>query len=127
MHPLPPPPPGEVHFSEYQPDNPFLPWKDGVAGRSVYKTDEPEHPGGLEVEVRDFLVASAWSDAELAIGGAAVFEVRQGSGEAKVDGKTIELHPGTVFTVSEGEKLQVIPGSEPLTFRTWIVSPGGKP
>lgn len=127
MHDLPPPPPGDVSFSDYQPDNPFLPWQDGVAGRSVYKTSETEHQGGLEVEVRDFLVASAWSDAEKAIAGAAVFEVRQGSGEAKVNGKTIVLRPGTVFTVSEGETLQVIPGGEPFTFRTWIISSKEKP
>jgi mannose-6-phosphate isomerase-like protein (cupin superfamily) len=128
MHDLPPPPPGTEHYSDYKPINPFVPSQSGVATRSVYKTDEAEHPGaGLAVEVRDFLVASEWSNAEQAIRGAAVFEVRQGSGEAKVDDKTIELHPGIVFTVSEGEALQIIPGSEPLTFRTWIISPKEKP
>jgi hypothetical protein len=128
MRALPPPPLGAAHYSDYQPAHPFLPWQGGIATRSVYKTNETEHPGaGLAVEVRDLLISTTQPETVFALDGAAVLEVRQGSGEAMVGGQSLELRPGTVFTVGEGEPLRVIPHSEPITFRSWIVSLGEKP
>ncbi|HEX4959450.1 MAG TPA: hypothetical protein VF173_01330 [Thermoanaerobaculia bacterium] len=127
MHALPAPPPGAAHYSDYQPAHPFLPWQDGVARRLVYKTDAIENLGGLAVEVRDFLVSSMQTKSIFALDGAAVIEVRQGSGEVMVGEQKLKLLSGTVFTVGKGEPLSVISHGEPITFRAWIVSPGGQP
>jgi len=124
MHGLPPPPPGPTSFSDYQPDHPYEPSGKGVAERSMYSTASPE---GYDVVVRDFLVSPIQAKAELAIAGAAVLEVRQGSGEATVGEREIDLQPGTVFTIGDGESLWLSARGEPLALRAWIVSPRGEP
>jgi mannose-6-phosphate isomerase-like protein (cupin superfamily) len=128
-HGLPPAPPDTTDFSDYEPDHPFEPTKPGVAERSVFTAPSDEgHTVEYTVEVRDFLVAPAQPEADLAItlADAAVLEVRQGSGEATVGKEKIELRPGTVFTVDAGEPLWLTTRDEPLALRAWIVSPGGE-
>jgi hypothetical protein len=120
---LPPAPPGAMNFSDYQPEHPYEPSGEGVAERSVFTA--PGGPG-YSVEVRDFLISPRNPEAPLTLFGAAVFEVRQGSGEATVGKEKITLLPGTVFTVSTGESLHVTASNEPLALRTWIVWPGRK-
>lgn len=120
---LPPIPPGSTNFSSYQPEHPFEPSGDGIAERPVFTALGPE---GYDVEVRDFLIAPAQPEAKLAIDGAAVFEVRQGFGEATVGQGKIALRPGTVFTVDDGESLWLTTGGQPLALRTWIVVPRGE-
>lgn len=121
-HGLPPAPPGTTKFSDYEPDHPYEPWGEGVAGRSMFFTPSDE---GYTVEVRDYLVSPRNPESFVRLDGAAVLEVRQGSGAAKVDGEKILLSPGTVFTVDTGKKLYVTANEEPLALRTWIVSAGG--
>jgi len=130
LNPLPPVPPDATNFSDYEPDNPYLPTGKGVAERSVFTASNLEE--GYSVEVRDVLVSPA-QPAEISLAGAAVLEVRQGSGKATVgdqhkqDKKEIELSPGTVFTVDDGEPLWLTAYGEPLALRTWVVSSGGEP
>jgi quercetin dioxygenase-like cupin family protein len=123
-HRLPPVPPGATDFSDYQPDHPYEPSGEGVAERPVFSAPSDE---GFSVEVRDFLISPKNPEAPLTLFGAAVFEVRQGSGEATVGKEKITLLPGTVFTVNVGESLHVTASGEPLALRTWIVWPGRKP
>jgi hypothetical protein len=123
-HGLPPAPPGTTDFSDYQPIHSFEPSGSGVAERTVYFAPSDE---GYAVEVRDFLVSPEQPEAKLALAGAAVLEVRQGAGEATVRERRIGLRPGIVFTADAGEALRVTARGEPLTLRTWIVSPGQEP
>lgn len=123
-HSLPPIPPGATNFSDYQPEHPYEPSGEGVAERPVFSAPSDE---GFSVEVRDFLISPRNPEAPLTLADAAVFEVRQGSGEARVGKKKITLLPGTVFTVSTGESLHVTASGEPLALRTWIVSPRKEP
>lgn len=125
--PLPPPVPQDgTNFSDYEPKHPYLPTGPGVAERSVYTDHDLK---GYAVEVREVLVSPAQPDAELVIAGAAVVEVRQGSGTATIGeqgGQKIKLSPGTLFTVDQGARLWLTAVGEPLALRTWIVSVGGK-
>ncbi len=121
---LPPIPPGATNFSDYEPDHPYGPSGDGVAERWVFTAPSDE---GYTVEVRDFLVSPRQPKATLALAGAAVLEVRQGSGEGTVGEEKVELRPGTVFTVDTGTPLYVSASDEPLALRAWIVSAGGEP
>jgi len=133
-HSLPPAPPGTTDFSDYQPDNPYEPSGDGVAERSVFTSPSDQ---GYAVEVRDVMVAPGKPQVWVRLDGAAVLEVRQGSGEAtmiKEPGceepeceEKVELYPGFSFTVDAGKKLRVTASDEPLELRTWIVSAGGEP
>ncbi|HKV11318.1 MAG TPA: hypothetical protein VJ725_24460 [Thermoanaerobaculia bacterium] len=122
-----PAPPGPPKFSNYKPVFPYGPLKDGVAERSVSTLPGP----GYDVAVRDFLVSPRNPEAALTLAGAAVFEVRQGSGEATIkrakETEKIVLSQGTVFTVNAGESLNVTAIGEPLALRACIFSPGGKP
>jgi len=114
---LPLPLPEITRYSDYQPDRPFVPSRNGVAERSVFTAASGE---GYAVEVRDLLISPRQQGADLAIAGGAVVEVRQGAGEATVGERKIELRPGTVFTVGEGEPLHVTARGEPLALRAWI-------
>ena len=121
---LPPVPPGTTQLSDDKPDHPYEPWGEGVAGRSMFTSPSDE---GYTVEVRDYLVSPLNPEALVRLDGAAVLEVRQGAGAAKVDGEKIMLSPGSVFTVDIGKNLYVTANDEPLALRTWIVTAGGKP
>ena len=123
-HGLPPAPPGTTDFSDYEPIHPYLPSGNGVAARSMYTTASQE---GYGVEIRDFLVALTYPDADLGLSGAAVLEVRRGAGEAVVGEQRIELRPGVVFTADAGQSLRITARGEPLALRTWIVAPGTEP
>jgi hypothetical protein len=117
--PLPPPLPGTTHFSEYEPEHPYKPSKEeGVFERTDFTASSLK---GYDVEVRDFLVSPERPKAPVPLPGAALLEVRQGSGTAKVHGKEIALRPGVVFMVGRGEPLFVTASDEPLALRTWIV------
>lgn len=121
-HGLPPAPPGTTDFSDYEPNQSYEMTRPGVAERSMYKTTASQE--GFDVEVRDFLVAPAYPAVPLALDGAAVLEVRQGSGKATVGERKVEVRPGTIFTVDEGNSLRLTAQGEPLVLRAWIVSPG---
>ena len=120
--PLPPPPP-DPHYSDYEPENPYKPAGEGVAERSVFSASSGK---GYGVEVLDFLVSLTKPEALVPLRGAALLEVQQGSGEAKVGERTFALRPGTIFTVNQGERLHVTARGGPLALRTWIVKPGAE-
>src|SRR5688500_18297145 len=71
---LPPPPPGTMHFSDYEPEHPYEPSKEeGVFERSDFTAPSGE---GYTVEVRDYLVSPARPNAPVPLPGAALLEVR---------------------------------------------------
>ncbi|MEA2561588.1 MAG: hypothetical protein QOH06_3092 [Acidobacteriota bacterium] len=123
-HPLPTPPPESTNYSDYEPTHPYEPSGEGVAERSEFLSSSLQ---GYSVEVRDFLVSPTQSEADLGIGGAALLEVRQGSGKASVGKRAIKLYPGKIFTLNEGERLIIRAYREPLALRTWIISTGEAP
>lgn len=137
-HGLPPVPPGATNFSDYEPDNPYEPWGEGVAKRTTFTAPSGE---GYIVEVRDYLVSPKYPKALVHIEGGAVLEVRQGSGVATVVkepegveevgeepvGEAVELYPGATFTMDAGKTLYITASTEPLSMRSWIVSPGSAP
>jgi hypothetical protein len=119
-HGLPPAPPGTQDFSDYKPDQPYSLSKPGFAERSIYSSTASSE--GYGVEVRDYLVAPSLPDETLDLEGGAVLEVREGTGEAFVGERRVELHPGVVFTADVGQLLRVIASGKPLALRIWIVA-----
>jgi mannose-6-phosphate isomerase class I len=90
-----------------------------VSTRAAYST---RSDAGLQIEVRDFLIAQSDAPVEVPLisKSAALVEVREGSGVAIVGGSTAQLAPGFVFTVSEGTPLRVQAKGEPLSFRVHL-------
>src|SRR5262245_64639887 len=87
--PLAPPPPETAHYSDYEPNHPYKPSKeDRVFERSNFIASSGE---GYRVEIRDFLVSPARPQAPIPLSGAALLEVRQGSGTANLRGEEIAL------------------------------------
>src|SRR5258708_1258493 len=76
---LPPPPPDQIKFSNYQPQSPFAEVSPGVSSRTLFVADEET---STRVEVRDVLVSPRKNPVAMAVPGADVFEVRSGSGGA---------------------------------------------
>src|SRR5262249_43884831 len=75
------PPPEQMQISEYQPDNPYVQTEAGPFARSTFSTTT----GGYAIEVRDILVGPRQKPSALELGGAAVFEVREGGGTVTID------------------------------------------
>lgn len=113
---LSPPPPEKIQFSKYEPANPYVQLEAGPLARSSFATTE----AGYAIEVRDFLVGPAQKSVHVDIDGAAVFEVRDGTGVARIGDKTQMLAMGAKFSVSEGEKLWIEARNGPLVLRAHV-------
>jgi len=114
---LPPPRPDATNFSDYKPDAPLTPTRDGLAERSVFTSDSGD---GYVVEVRDFLISPKQASVVVPLNGGAVVEVRDGAGNATVGDRRMEIQRGSVLTVNEGEQLVITAKGDPVTLRTWI-------
>jgi len=101
---LPGPPPGEVKFSKYQPENPYTQVAKGLLTRTVYQAASGT---GYRVEVRDLLVGPGQSSPEVSLPGAAVFEVRSGNAIVTSAGKPLEVRAGSAFALSEGASFAI--------------------
>src|SRR5882672_1383682 len=100
--PLPPPPPDQMKASDYQPQKGFVQVSPGLATRSVFVV-EPTAKDPYHVDVQDILVAPGKEAVSVPLQGAAILEVRDGSGTATIGQKSQELGAGTTFSVAEGE------------------------
>ena len=114
---LPPPPPDATNFSDYAPEAPLTPTRDGLAERKVFTSESVD---GYVVEVRDFLISPKQPSVVVPLAGGAVVEVRDGVGNASIGDRKLEIQRGTVLTVNEGEQLVIAARGEPVTLRTWI-------
>jgi len=111
--------PDERNFSPDQVKNPYAEVSKGLLTRTVFETDAP---GDVYIEVRDLLVGPGQTTASVSLPGAAVFEVRLGSGKVVVDGKTREIQTGATLAVSEGESFVVEnKGENPIAIRVHLI------
>ncbi len=95
---------GETKFSSYQPKNPYAALAAGIMTRTLFETSSRQ---GYHVEVRDLLVGPGQHSESVSLPGAAVFEVRSGSGVMTVNGKPQELKLGSTFTLPEGQAFTI--------------------
>ena len=84
--------------------NPLKQFAPGLMARPVYKA---EQTGDLEVEVWELLVGPGKKSEPAKLPGAAVAEVRSGTGVATIGEKRQELKSGTGFSIPEGANLQL--------------------
>jgi mannose-6-phosphate isomerase-like protein (cupin superfamily) len=111
--------PNEQQLSPYQPQNPYTELGKGILTRTVFETDAGS---GLRVEVRDLLVGPGQSSASVSLPGAAVFEVRLGSGTLAVGGASQELRTGSTLHVAEGQAFVINNKAEtPIAIRVYLV------
>jgi len=110
---LPRPAPDRAPASDYAPERPLQPVAPGVSQRVTFLAEE----SGYAVEVRDILVAPATKPVSLEIAGAAVIEVRDGTGMVAVGDKSRDVAIGASFAVSEGEKVTAQARGAPLLLR----------
>ena len=113
---LAPPPQDQIKFVGIPTTNPFAQERDGVLSRATFAARVADRA----VEVQDFLVGPAQKTAVVGVAGAAIFEVREGSGTVTIQGKTTALSNGATFVASEGEKLILEPRGVPLIVRAYI-------
>ena len=111
--------PDERNFSPDQPKTPYMEAAKGLLTRTVFETDAP---GDVHIEVRDLLVGPGQTTASVSLPGAAVFEVRLGSGTAIVSGKAREIQTGATMAVSEGEWFVIEnKGENPIAIRAHLI------
>jgi len=111
--------PDERSFSPTQAKNPYAELSKGLLTRTVFETDAP---GGLRIEVRDLLVGPGQTTASVSLPGAAVFEVRLGSGKIVLDGTARNLQTGATIAVSEGQSFVIENLEEnPIAIRVHLI------
>jgi len=116
---LPEPGPDEHNFSPDQTKSPYVEVGKGLLTRTVFETDAP---GDLHVEVRDLLVGPGQTTASVSLPGAAIFEVRLGSGTVVVNDTTRQIQTGATMAVSEGESFVIEnKGENPIAIRVHLI------
>jgi hypothetical protein len=97
-----PPTQAEGMFRQYAP---------GLLARVNYQADAP---GQYRVALWDLLVGPGKTADAVKLPGAAVVEVRSGSGRAVIDSKARDITGGATFAVDEGSSLALANGSSEL-------------
>jgi hypothetical protein len=111
--------PGEQHFSDYQPKNPYVELGQGILYRKLF---ESAGPAGLNIEVRDLLVGPRQQTSEVTLPGAAVCEMRSGSGTLTSDHHTQDLGYGATFMLPEGSTFAISNKSDnPISIRVHLI------
>jgi hypothetical protein len=111
--------PGEQHFSKNEPANPFVPLGEGILSRKMY---EAPGPNALYIEVRDLLVGPRQHSATVNLPGAAVWDVRSGSGTLTTGDQTQQLRGGTTLSLPEGIAFSIANNAdEPISIRAYLV------
>jgi len=111
--------PEERNFSPDQSKSPYVEAGKGLLTRTVFETDAP---GDLHVEVRDLLVGPGQTTASVTLPGAAIFEVRLGSGTIVVNDKARQIQTGATMAVSEGESFVIEnKGENPIAIRVHFI------
>ncbi len=111
--------PDEHNFSPDQTKSPYVEVGKGLLTRTVFETDAP---GDLHVEVRDLLVGPGQTTASVSLPGAAIFEVRLGSGTVVVNDTTRQIQTGATMAVSEGESFVIEnKGENPIAIRVHLI------
>jgi len=92
----------------------------GLLARKAYTADPV---GKYSVELWDLLVGPGMKNEGATLPGGAVIEVRSGSGDAVIDGKSQKIKIGSVFSVAEGVKFSLINSDKenPLSMRAVVI------
>jgi quercetin dioxygenase-like cupin family protein len=99
-------------------ENPYQQLVPGLLTRTLFIA-----PSGIgfQVEVRDFLVGPRQTTSLVSLPGAAIFEVRSGSGIVSLAGDSQEVQPGSTFALSEGGEFAIKNEADvPLTIRAHL-------
>jgi hypothetical protein len=96
--------PSDKNFSPYQPPNGYAEMTKGLLSRTVF---ESAGPPGTRIEIRDLFVGPGQSSESASLPGAAVFDVRSGSGSLVHGGQSQEVKTGTTIGISEGESFAI--------------------
>jgi hypothetical protein len=116
---IPRPPADQLELSKTESVEPYALVREGLATRTAFRATS----GAFTIEVRDLLVSPGRPAVSLDLGGAAVFEVRDGAGVADIAGKEITLSMGATFAVSQGEPVRVQARGGPLALRAHLLTP----
>ena len=110
--------PSQPPPSKYEPQNPYVPLAPGILTRTLHQA---AGQAGYRIEVRDMLVGPGQRATNVSLPGAAVFQVRSGSGTITTAGKTEEAKSGSTFAVSDGETFSVENKSNtPIELRVYL-------
>jgi hypothetical protein len=85
-------------------ENPYQQLVPGLLTRTLFTASSG---AGFRVEVRDLLVGPRQTTSPVSLPGAAVFEVRSGSGLVTLAGDSQEVQPGSSFALSEGGEFAI--------------------
>lgn len=115
---LPQTPVSEANFSKTEPAKPFSKLADGLATRTLFQTSDG---AGTQVEVRDLLLGPGQKTESTKLPGAAVLEIRSGSGMLVAGEKQQELALGTTLSVPENATFRIENKSDVLmTIRAFL-------
>ena len=100
--------------------NPFKQYAPGLLARTLYKA---EQTGDLEVEIWELLVGPGKKSEPAKLPGAAVAEVRSGTGVVTTGEKRYDAKSGTGFPIEDGQAFQVENSSkeDDLTLRVVLI------
>jgi hypothetical protein len=111
--------PGEQHFSSYQPTNPYIQLGEGILYRKMF---EAPGPTGVRIEVRDLLVGPRKHTAKVNLPGAAICEVRSGSGVLTSGDQPQQLRPGATFSLPDDAMFSIESNSnDPISIRAQLI------
>jgi hypothetical protein len=102
-----PTPTAAIDRTQLAPDavqNPFKEYAPGLLARTIYKAEQTDE---LEIDIWELLVGPGRKSEAAKLPGAAVAEVRSGTGLVTIGGKSQDLKSGAGFSISDGEAFQV--------------------
>jgi hypothetical protein len=102
-----PPPTPAIDRTQLAPDaleNPFKQYAPGLLARTIYKAEQTDD---LDIDIWELLVGPGMKSEAAKLPGAAVAEVRSGTGVATIGGKSQDLKSGAGFSIPDDEAFQV--------------------
>lgn len=93
------PPPAAIKLSSYEPQNPYSELTPGLWTRTLFQTAVG---GGYRIEIRDLAVSPGKKVTKILLPGAAIFDVRSGTGTLTSGGKRQEIRFGSTFSIDDG-------------------------
>lgn len=112
--------PDNKAFSDYQPAKPYAATDNGVLARTIFQA---AGVAGTRIEVRDWTLPPGKQTTPITLPGAALIEVRSGSGTVRVADQRRELQLGAIVPVSQDQSFAIAnSGQLTLAMRVYVVS-----
>ena len=107
-------------LSDFSPAQPYRQLAQGLLAQTIYTADAD---GPFAIEVWDLIVGPGQRSEPAALPGAAIFEIRSGTGRVTVAERDREAKMGATFSIAEGERFTIVNGSpdQALTIRVTVV------